>query len=770
MPVPSIMTQGQTAVYPASQAGQAEPQHSSVLEARWIAGPLRLGLLLTAVVSQTAFFADACSRTGKGSLAGGLIHPPGSYGLFVLTASILALGVSLTPLFERFWKPITLDFCLAVLAGWTWMSVWNNQQGQLFAVVLALTGVCSFVPWGRRWQMGLTAAGIVAAALNTALVDSPAPGLGYLWGALLVVCAVASYCSGRIARWRDLTADAEARLRADVARGEMAQKRLREGQANLRKIFEACPDIICVNSLIDRRYIDVNQKFSATGYSKFEALGGSLETLGIWANPAQLRTFMNELEAEAVVHNMEADFRFKDGAVRPCLVSGAMVDLDCEPCAVTFATEITRLKRTERELIAAREAAVGASRAKSEFLCNMSYDLRTPMNAILGMADLLGEGSLTAEQRHCVDAMASNGNSLLNLINSILDLAKVETGKMQLEETEFDLEELVEQTLQTLSARAHGKGLELAAQMAPDVPSRLFGDPARLRQVLISLIENAIKFTQSGEVVLTVENPAESDANEEGSACRPIRFSIRDTGIGIPHEKLKAITGASTEDDYSGARKYGGSGLGIAIARRLVDLMGGSLVAKSQVGWGSTFSFLARFKAAPEPRVRLVDPNLSGLRVLLVDDNFTSRSIIRDNLTALGARVVEAASGKKALAKSDRARRDAEPYDLVLVDSGLPDVDGLQVAELLARDSDGPNAIIPMLTSEKPDAMLARLHAIGLDDYLVKPLKRTELIQKIAAVTGRSSRKPSPEARSKLIKLVADDRGEPTGFSKTMPA
>ncbi len=385
------------------------------------------------------------------------------------------------------------------------------------------------------------------------------------------------------------------------------------------------------------------------------------------------------------------------------------------------------------------------------------------MNAILGMAELLAEGSLNAEQRQCVDTMTSNGNSLLYLINSILDLAKVESGKMQLEETEFDLEELVEQALQTLSARAHGKGLELATRVVPEAPSRLVGDPARLRQVLINLVDNAIKFTQHGEVVLTVENPAETDANSEGSAGQAIRFSIRDTGIGIPHEKLKAIAGPF-QVDYWMTRKYGGSGLGIAIARRLVDLMGGSLAAKSQVGWGSTFSFLARFKAAPEPRVRLVDPNLAGIRVLLVDDNFTNRSIIGDILIALGAKVVEASSGKKALARSDRARRDAEPYDLVLLDSGLPDMDGFQVAELLARDCDGPKAIILMLTSENPDAKLARLREIGSHDYLVKPLKRTELIRKVATAVARSNRKPSLEARSKPVTLFADGRGESAGL------
>ncbi len=329
---------------------------------------------------------------------------------------------------------------------------------------------------------------------------------------------------------------------------------------------------------------------------------------------------------------MEADFQLKDGSVRPCLISGAVVELNGEPCAVTFTSDITRLKRTERELIVAREAALAASRAKSEFLSSMSHEIRTPMNAILGMADLLADTPLAPDQHRYVNTMISNSNALLDLINGILDLAKVESGKLHLEENEFDLDDLVGRSMETLSVRANEKKLELTTRMLPDVPTRLVGDALRLRQVLINLVGNAIKFTQRGEVALTIENVGGEERE------RLLRFSVRDTGIGIAPEKLDSIFQTFTQADSSITRKYGGSGLGLAIARRLVELMGGTIWAESELGKGSTFFFTVRLGVPEE--VDAMDKqssDLSGLRVLVVDDNATNRLILTELLVAAGA-------------------------------------------------------------------------------------------------------------------------------------
>ena len=318
----------------------------------------------------------------------------------------------------------------------------------------------------------------------------------------------------------------------------------------------------------DGRIVYLNDEFLRRGYSRAELLGRSISELRMW-NEAELGDFMKTLSEKGMVRNVEAGIRMKDGSVVPHLISAVAVELDGELCVLSVDRDIAEIKQTERELIAAREAALAASRAKSEFLSNMSHEIRTPMNAILGMGDLLAETSLSVEQRRYVATMSSNGSALLDLINDILDLAKVESGMLRLETTAFDLREVVERLIETLGVRAHEKKLELAARVMPDVPLSLAGDPLRLRQVLINLLGNAIKFTERGEVVLTVENDPE--ANAPGM----LRFIVRDTGIGIPPESLKTVFESFTQADSSTTRNYGGSGLGLAIVRRLVELMGG---------------------------------------------------------------------------------------------------------------------------------------------------------------------------------------------------
>ncbi len=512
----------------------------------------------------------------------------------------------------------------------------------------------------------------------------------------------------------------------------LAQQRAEQNEARMRKIFEACPDTICINSLRDGRFIDINPRFDQTGYSREEVMNQPAGTLQMWAKPAQFMEFAQELVTRGIVHNREADFRLKDGTVRQGLISGAVIELDGEPCAVTFSSDISRLKRTEQELIAAREAALAASRAKSEFLSSMSHEIRTPMNAILGMADLLAETQLSAEQRRFVATMTGNGNALLSLINGILDLAKIESGRLNLEESEFDLEDLIEHVAETLGMRAHEKKLELTARILPDVPLRLVGDTLRLRQVLINLVGNAIKFTEQGEVALTVAREAAADGAIQ------LHFSVRDTGIGIAPDMLEAIFQSFTQADSSTTRRYGGSGLGLTIASRLVELMGGRIWASSEAGRGSTFHFVARLRvadgqaAAPE---RL--PYLEAVRVLVVDDNATNRLIVREVLAAQGAEVSEAASGHEALLDAERARAEGHPYRIVLLDCRMPQMDGFQVARQLKRLPGGPPPIILMLSSEDLNQTLATVRELGIDLYIVKPVRRIELLRAIAAAMGR---------------------------------
>jgi two-component system sensor histidine kinase/response regulator len=407
-------------------------------------------------------------------------------------------------------------------------------------------------------------------------------------------------------------------------------------------------------------------------------------------------------------------------------------------------------------LLQARVKSEDASRAKSEFLSSMSHEIRTPMNAILGMAELLEESPLNAEQTKYLEIMTRNAAALLDLINGILDLARIESGRLLLEESGFDLEDVVDSVVETLAIRAQQKGLEMLAHVMPNVARGLVGDRLRLRQVLLNLIGNAVKFTEHGQVLLTVEPDRESPGPGN------LHFSVADTGIGIANDKLDEVFSSFTQADSSTTRRFGGSGLGLTIVRRMAALMGGRAWVESELGRGSVFHFTAHFQIQTQSAVEplpTVTAMLNGVRVLVVDDNYTNRLILREMLSSRGAQVEEAEDGPTALEQIEAARANGAPYQLMLLDCRMPGMDGFQVAERVTALPDQGMTVL-MLSSDDLKLQLTRAHELGLDAYLVKPVRRSELFEAVGTAIANRASRPAAAVKKPLPRpALASIRG-----------
>ncbi len=546
----------------------------------------------------------------------------------------------------------------------------------------------------------------------------------------------------------------------------LAESALRESEEKFRSIVESAPDGYCEVDLDGNISFFNDSICTILGYSRPELAVMNQRQILDETNLQKLTdTFDKVLESRNPIKSVSLTMIGKDGSKHHVESSISLLnDPKGNPTGFGgFIRDVTQRHRAET-LYRAKMAAEAASRTKSEFLASMSHEIRTPLNSIIGLVDLMLSSKLPPKQREDLDVVRSSAYSLLSIINNVLDFSKIEAGKLELERSPFSLERFMDDSLKIMGMKSHEKGIELVYRISPEVPDRLLGDPTRLRQVLLNLVDNAIKFTDRGEVVIFVETQTVTEYDVV------LDFAVVDTGIGIPKEKQRAIFGAYNQVSPDTVRRFGGSGLGLAVTAQLVDLMDGRIKVKSQPGKGSRFRFTARFirqqnggsRGQQQPR----DPALSELKILIADDNASNRNILREILEDRRVHTVLAADAREAKDALMKAQTDSKPFDFILIDSDMPVIDGFETARWMIAKNVSGAAIIAMLTFPHLKRK-AELETLGIDTCLVKPLGALELQGAILKKLGvdstgsdpTSTRLPSHDRKAKrsLNILVAED-------------
>jgi PAS domain S-box-containing protein len=523
---------------------------------------------------------------------------------------------------------------------------------------------------------------------------------------------------------------------------------LRVSEVKYRRIFESLEDLYFQTDREGMIQAVSPSAYPLTGWSPEDLVGRP--ATDVYVDPVAREIFVRALSEQGFVRDYEVLLRKKDGTtIHMSVAAHLILDDQGQPTGIAgILRDISERKSAERELLEvneqlrqatlrAREMAEQAEKAntaKSAFLANMSHEIRTPMNGVIGMTGLLAGTELTVEQRKYAEIIQSSGNALLSLINDILDYSKIDSRKMELDVLEFDIRVTLEDTMEALALKAHEKGLELVCIVEPEVPSSLRGDPGRLRQIIMNLAGNAVKFTHNGEVALRVS----VDSEEKERIV--LTFAVSDTGIGIPRESQGILFSPFTQVDGSTTRKYGGTGLGLAISKKLVEMMGGGISIESEEGKGSTFRFTAAFEMASEERrsVVIVPADLKGVKFLAVDDNDTNRLFLCMLLESWGCQCDEAADAQTALAKLREARQMNDPFRVALLDRYMAGMDGVALASEIKADKTIDHTILIMLTSLGQRGEAAGLEQIGFAGYLTKPVRQSQLYECISLALGRS--------------------------------
>jgi two-component system sensor histidine kinase/response regulator len=518
----------------------------------------------------------------------------------------------------------------------------------------------------------------------------------------------------------------------DITERKKIEQALAAERERLQRILDASPVGVAIT-------IDNVARFTNPRMEEMFALQVGYDVPDLYVAPGQRNALLDKLDREGIVRDFGVQLRGPNGEIRDSLTTLMHMEYDGRQGLLAWVVDVTELKKIQTALSEAKVAAEDATKVKAEFLANMSHEIRTPMNAVIGLAHLCLKTDLSAKQRDYVGKIHNAGTSLLSIINDILDFSKIEAGKLDIENVTFEMDSMMSNISTMVAQKIQDKDLELLFNISPDIPPVLLGDPLRLGQVLINLLGNAVKFTERGEICLIGEL-----LERTGNKVK-LRFSVKDTGIGMTKEQANRLFQAFSQADTSTSRKYGGTGLGLAISKRLVELMGGTIWVVSKPGQGSTFSFTGWYGLSEAVERRVVPTRLGSLKTLIVDDNALAREVLEDLLTTFGGEIEQVASGAEAIDAVKHADGD-QPFDLVLLDWRMPGLDGVETARRIRADGSLKRLpAIVIVTAFGREEVHAEAEGAGVDGFLVKPVNRSMLVDMLVEIFAPEHRAAAGE-------------------------